>query len=341
VKHTDDTFNEQLRKTLNNYESQVPDALWQNVAAQLPQVKAASSGFSVAKIAALVITGAAIGALVIFMSKPNTNASQTNSTPSATDIQTDTSKFASVDQITIPTVDATATPVVSDSMNVNELVSNEGPANPPSPAVMNAAPQTPTTVVRDIEPVYAEEEPILPSEPAHNTMKSDARFSVVEIDKTGLAYFFIPQQTSATNYAWSFGDGETSTELSPQHSYEEPGEYPVELTLTDNGVQRVFRQTVTAIPAGVLEVPTIFTPNADGKNDTFDVMALSRFVTVEFIRIFNTAGLIVFESNGNAPWNGEDNHGNPLPDGNYFYTLKAKDLRQQPVEKSGTVYLRR
>jgi PKD repeat protein len=36
------------------------------------------------------------------------------------------------------------------------------------------------------------------------------------------------------SYAWDFGDGSTSTEVSPGHPYAAAGEYPVRLTVTDN-----------------------------------------------------------------------------------------------------------
>lgn len=32
-------------------------------------------------------------------------------------------------------------------------------------------------------------------------------------------------------YYWKFGDGHTSTEVSPEHIYEKPGKYTVELTV--------------------------------------------------------------------------------------------------------------
>ena len=36
-----------------------------------------------------------------------------------------------------------------------------------------------------------------------------------------------------TAWHWEFGDGDTSTERHPAHTYAEPGTYPVKLTVTD------------------------------------------------------------------------------------------------------------
>jgi PKD repeat protein len=37
------------------------------------------------------------------------------------------------------------------------------------------------------------------------------------------------------SWQWSFGDGDTSTEQNPVHSYAERGRYDVQLTVTDDG----------------------------------------------------------------------------------------------------------
>lgn len=47
----------------------------------------------------------------------------------------------------------------------------------------------------------------------------------------------------SVTYSWDFGDGETSTDVSPQHSYTIPGEYTVRLTVTADG--EVFEETKT------------------------------------------------------------------------------------------------
>ena len=39
---------------------------------------------------------------------------------------------------------------------------------------------------------------------------------------------------SITNYNWNFGDGETSTEVKPSHTFEKAGLYTVELEVLDN-----------------------------------------------------------------------------------------------------------
>ena len=60
-----------------------------------------------------------------------------------------------------------------------------------------------------------------------------------------------PQQPGLVieNWNWDFGDGNTSTDVNPVHEYQEPGNYPVTLVLTDTlGCVGDFTQEVTWFP---------------------------------------------------------------------------------------------
>lgn len=65
---------------------------------------------------------------------------------------------------------------------------------------------------------------------------------------------FSPQNltTGASNYLWSFGDGQTSTQPSPVYLYSGPGTYTVSLKATSGGVcSNTVTQQVTVIPGPV------------------------------------------------------------------------------------------
>jgi gliding motility-associated-like protein/uncharacterized repeat protein (TIGR01451 family) len=69
-----------------------------------------------------------------------------------------------------------------------------------------------------------------------------------------------------------------------------------------------------------LVVPNVFTPNGDGKNDTFTIPGLETYSDNE-LTIINRWGNVVYEkTNYQNDWTGEN-----LVEGTYFYVLRAKN----------------
>jgi PKD repeat protein len=63
----------------------------------------------------------------------------------------------------------------------------------------------------------------------------------------GLTAFFANSSANATSYAWQFGDGATSSEANPSHTYAEDGTYTVILSATNNCGTVTTTQTVTIV----------------------------------------------------------------------------------------------
>ncbi|HEY0764376.1 MAG TPA: PKD domain-containing protein [Pyrinomonadaceae bacterium] len=65
-----------------------------------------------------------------------------------------------------------------------------------------------------------------------------ASFYVYSTDEIGTTTRFLDQSTDSdgpiVSWAWDFGDGGTSTERNPLHTYAQPGNYTVTLTVTDH-----------------------------------------------------------------------------------------------------------
>jgi len=59
-----------------------------------------------------------------------------------------------------------------------------------------------------------------------------------------------------TQWAWTFGDGQTSTEQSPRHTYGAQGSFPVTLTVTDANANT---SQVTKVNYVVVSAPTTLT----------------------------------------------------------------------------------
>lgn len=99
----------------------------------------------------------------------------------------------------------------------------------------------------------------------------------------------------------------------------------------------------------VLEFPNVFTPNGDRFNARFLPRAIKDIGTIE-IEIFNRWGTLVFASSDldlfiENGWDGMDqNTGQPLAEGVYFYTVKytPKSLQEAGEQrKQGFVHLKR
>jgi len=93
----------------------------------------------------------------------------------------------------------------------------------------------------------------------------------VPIAFTGFAAGGTPPYT----WLWNFGDGGTSTEQNPTHSYQSAGVYTVNLTVTDSHSNRAWNLTTATIVSplvadahgpytGIVSVPIAFTGSATG-----------------------------------------------------------------------------
>jgi gliding motility-associated-like protein len=84
------------------------------------------------------------------------------------------------------------------------------------------------------------------------------------------------------------------------------------------------------------DLPNIFTPNGDGKNDVFEIV-LPPFISFIELSIFNRWGNEVFRStNQSIEWVGSG-----FSEGTYFWVLYYADIRARRYTKSGSVELKR
>ncbi|MDF3078090.1 MAG: type sorting protein [Sphingobacteriaceae bacterium] len=168
-----------------------------------------------------------------------------------------------------------------------------------------------------------------------------AAFSADPIIPAKLSYpvtiEFFNESTDADTYLWDFGDGTTSTEVSPNHEYTKIGDYDVTLTAFKSNVceATVVHGKIVIRAEGTIFIPNTFTPNGDGTNDEFVVSMIN--LRSYHIKIFNRWGEQLFEANSIFDnWNGLYN-GSPLPVGTYYYLINAIDIKRNPVKRSGSV----
>ena len=83
-----------------------------------------------------------------------------------------------------------------------------------------------------------------------------------------------------------------------------------------------------------LYIPNAFSPNGDGKNDTWNIPVLQVYSNVEVI-VFNRWGGEVYHAKNSAPWDGRYK-GKDLPVGVYPYIIQLKDIG---VKRTGWVMI--
>lgn len=74
-----------------------------------------------------------------------------------------------------------------------------------------------------------------------------------------------------------------------------------------------------------LSFPNVFSPNGDGKNDTFSALNCPAFISNISYEIYASSGLKVANGQGDTlDWDGKDTKGNLLPAGVYYYLITVK-----------------
>ncbi len=130
---------------------------------------------------------------------------------------------------------------------------------------------------------------------------------------------------SNMKYKWTPAEGLSADNiLSPIANPTKTTRYT--LTVTSNSCQLVYEYLVTVHENP--SVPNVFSPNGDGKNDTWNIKYLETFVQGN-ISIFNRYGQKVFEASPyNTPWDGKLN-GADLPVGVYYYIIEPNNGRKK------------
>ena len=140
------------------------------------------------------------------------------------------------------------------------------------------------------------------------------------------------------DYSWIPSTGLTdATTATPTFNYTETTDYLIHIT-TSAGCFTDDTVLVNVYDVKGILVPTAFTPNGDGLNDvlkpfTIDIKQLNYF------RIFNKWGQLIFESNNTAiGWDGTY-QGTAQPTGNYIWIGQGVDNNGHLVNQHGQVLL--
>ena len=110
-----------------------------------------------------------------------------------------------------------------------------------------------------------------------------------------LTVIFTNTSAGATSYGWDFGDGNSSTEENPVHTYADAGTYPVVLTAEAGAITSTHQESVTvSAPVGMDDlyqtVPKVYPNPTSG----MVVINLEGQVGSSTIKIFNLDGSLLY-----------------------------------------------
>jgi gliding motility-associated-like protein len=144
---------------------------------------------------------------------------------------------------------------------------------------------------------------------------------------------------NGTTFNWSPSSGLSCSDCpSPEATPLETTTYVLTVT-NEFGCQR---KDSVVIRVGcnddVVFIPNAFSPNEDGQNDIFYIRSKG-LRNVEYLRIYDRWGKMMFETNSiSQGWDGTNN-GKPVNPGVYVYYLKAICSNGQPILMQGNITL--
>ncbi len=146
---------------------------------------------------------------------------------------------------------------------------------------------------------------------------------------------------------WNFGDRSAkSSDESPEHIYTRHGKYIALLTAkTEDGCSDTASIVVkvTIPPSSLDDIPNVFTPNNDGKNDVFKLKKGSAIESLS-CHIYSRWGKRVkvwnsVEEATEVGWDGKLPSGSEASAGVYFYVIKAVGFDGKTYNKKGSLHL--
>lgn len=148
---------------------------------------------------------------------------------------------------------------------------------------------------------------------------------------------FTLQGSGGVLYSWSppFGLSDPSV-ANPVAILQDNAEYILTAS-TPAGCETKDTVRIRVFKGPEIYVPTAFTPNGDGLNDVLKVLPVG--VTLEFFRIYDRWGKLIFStSDHNLGWDGKISGQTPST-GNYIWIVRGKDFSNNLITKKGLVTL--
>lgn len=164
----------------------------------------------------------------------------------------------------------------------------------------------------------------------------------------GFMVNFTNFSSNASSYEWDFGDGNSSTQRSPQHIYSSRGDFLVTLKALSNGIESSFTDTVVILGPNI-KIDGNFSdwehvPYTHVNEEGGTISAIKTFASSDFLffylegnQQFNLSVLSMYIDADNNPETGFKTWMYPVSSGADFM-LEGNFNQADPLASAGTIY---
>lgn len=165
---------------------------------------------------------------------------------------------------------------------------------------------------------------------------TDAANNVVILTGGTGTICFTDISTGAVAWVWDFNGQATSTQQSPCFpvTTANAGTFCTELTVTNS--DGCVDTTIACVEVGQssYSIPNVFTPNADGINDSWIIT--NEGMTRLHCAIYDRWGVLIYEWDGpTGNWDGRTTSGKPAVDGTYYFIAVLEDFTGKIYDEQG------
>ena len=149
-----------------------------------------------------------------------------------------------------------------------------------------------------------------------------------------------PDDVQLEAWEWFVNGTSFSNQETLAYIIEEEGILNIEVKISSTDCDASFSLSENVFPLREVEIPNIFSPNGDGRNDFFRPLISAKAVIID-MKIFNRWGQKVYDNDSNASgWNGRL-ESSDLPTDVYVYQITIELPSGQRINKQGDVTLLR
>ncbi len=142
---------------------------------------------------------------------------------------------------------------------------------------------------------------------------------------------------NGTAYWWIIGTDTLPGRPSYSYAFGQEGLFWIYLIARSaEGCLDTFARSIYVRPFRGVFIPTAFTPNGDGVNDYFVIVAPP--LQFSRLRIYDRWGLLLWETQEMPPrWDGRTKDGELVPEGVYAFVWEGRLFSGQSLQRSGTI----